>query len=65
MKNQKGFTITELTFVLFYLVMIIGWCANIYKIATNTLPLVEFGMFEVLRIIGIFMFPLGSVLGYF
>lgn len=40
-----------------------GWINNLVKLA-SVAPLEMSGMF-VARIIGIFMFPLGAVLGYF
>lgn len=41
-----------------------GWCANIYKIFSNGFAVAEWGGMEILRIIGVFMAPLGGVLGF-
>lgn len=39
----------------------IGWCLNIYKLATMGLD--PIGLF-VLRIVGLFLAPLGAVIGW-
>lgn len=41
-----------------------GWCANIYKLITGFETLGEMGGLEVARIVGIFIAPLGSILGF-
>jgi hypothetical protein len=41
-----------------------GWIANIVKLVSVDAPLVEFGAMEILRIVGIFLAPLGSILGF-
>lgn len=62
MKKQLGFTIVELLIVLLMLVGGGGWIANIVKLAgSNFDPLT--GM-VVARAIGIFVAPLGAVLGF-
>lgn len=43
----------------------VGWCLNVYKIFTTSVPLAEWGVMEVMRIVGVFIAPLGAVLGYF
>jgi len=43
----------------------IGWGMNVYKIFTIDIPLAEFGIAEVMRIVGIFVAPLGAVMGFF
>jgi len=63
MKNQKGFTIIELLVFLIIPFLAFGWGWNIVKIAGSSFNDVT-GML-VLRIIGVFMAPLGAVLGYF
>jgi hypothetical protein len=42
-----------------------GWCANIYKIVTTGFELASWGGMEVMRVIGIFIAPLGALLGFF
>lgn len=63
MKN--GFTTVELLFCVIFILGAGGWIANIYKIFTVGVPLAEFGIMEVMRIVGVFLVPLGAVLGYF
>ncbi len=67
MKNEGGFTLIELIFgvggIAVFIIGAIGWIINIIVIArTIDLPLT--GLF-VLRIAGIFIIPLGSILGIF
>lgn len=62
MKKQLGFTIVELLIVLLVLVGGGGWIANIVKlVGSNFDPLT--GM-VIARAIGIFVAPLGAVLGF-
>ncbi|AUR89353.1 TMhelix containing protein [Vibrio phage 1.122.B._10N.286.46.F8] len=42
-----------------------GWCANIYKIIDTGFEIAQWGGMEVGRIIGVFVAPLGAVLGFF
>lgn len=64
--KQSGFTVIEAIFALIVLTVgiggAVGWVKNIIKIAGSSfqplLPLV------VIRIIGVFIVPLGAVLGY-
>lgn len=63
--NQKGNAAPEVIGFLIYLVVIVigiwGWVWNIIKIIDHT---GEWGGEMVLRVIGIFMAPLGSVMGF-
>lgn len=62
MKKQRGFTAIELFIVVFVLLGVGGWIANIVKlVGSNFEPLT--GM-VIARIIGVFLAPLGSVLGF-
>ena len=63
MNKQKGFTAVELTVVIVLLAGVVGWIMNIVTIAHANFNEIT-GMF-ILRIIGIFVAPLGAVLGYF
>lgn len=47
-----------------FFIPLFGWVANIYKIAMCNLPLAEWTILEVLRIAGIVIYPIGSVLGF-
>ena len=62
MKNQKGFTTNELVFAVIGLLTIGGWVANIVKLAGSTFDVIT-GML-VLRVVGIFIPPLGAVMGF-
>lgn len=60
--KQKGFTIIELLFSLAFIAGFIGWIMNIVDIVHaihNPITLML-----ILRMVGIFIFPLGMVLGY-
>jgi len=56
-------------FYVFYVLVALcgfgGWVANIYKLITCGLDLAQFGVLEVVRVIGIFLPPIGAVLGFF
>ena len=65
MKNQKGAVDLTLVIIAIWVLGVIGWCANVYKLVTCDLQLSEFGIMEIMRIIGIFIAPLGAVLGLF
>ncbi|WP_145541867.1 hypothetical protein [Yersinia alsatica] len=52
----------------FYVLMFLavgGWIANIYKLATYGFALADWSGMQVARVIGIFVAPLGAVLGFF
>ena len=64
---QKGFTIVEgfgLVWIAFVVAVLVGWVMNIVQLihlsGTATLTL---GI--ILRIVGIFVPPLGAIMGYF
>lgn len=63
MRNkQKGFTIAELVIVILLLVCLCGWIGNIVRLVdVIKQPLTAF---EVLRIVGVPVAPLGVVLGF-
>ena len=63
-KNSQSM-ILVVTCISFFAAFAGGWCANVYKIFTTGLSLAEFGGMEIARIIGIFVAPLGAVLGFF
>lgn len=64
MKNQKGFTLLEVSFTLACVVGLIGWVMNIVELI-NAPVVAQWGAMEVLRVVGIFVAPLGGVLGWF
>jgi prepilin-type N-terminal cleavage/methylation domain-containing protein len=62
MKKQRGFTLVEFLMASLIMLGIGGWIANIVKLAGSSFdPLT--GM-VVLRSTGIFVAPLGSILGF-
>ena len=42
-----------------------GWIANIYKFISGFESLAEITAMQIFRIIGVFLAPLGAVLGFF
>jgi hypothetical protein len=64
MKNQKGFLSFHMVVGLIAILGAGGWIANIVKLVSVDVPLAEFGTMEILRIVGIFLAPLGSILGF-
>lgn len=42
-----------------------GWIANVVKIVTTGFAISQWGGLEVARCIGVFVAPLGSILGFF
>jgi hypothetical protein len=64
--NQSGFTLPELMIFVYFLVVIcaiIGWIANIVRLAGCNFDVI--GAEIVLRIVGIFLAPMGAILGFF
>lgn len=65
MKNsQKGFTISELTFIVIWVLGVVGWISNIVRLVHDFPVINHSTTIVVLRIIGIIFAPLGSVMGY-
>lgn len=62
MKTQKGFTIVELITVIVAFVGFGGWIANIVKLVEIVSDPIT-GMF-ILRCVGIFVPPLGAIMGF-
>lgn len=60
---QRGNAVAGLLLVLVWLVGIVGWGFNIYKIICMDFAAGVTGMM-VARIIGVFIAPLGAVLGF-
>jgi len=63
MKRQLGFTFTDLSLVIIITVITIGWVWNIIKLF-NVLD-DPFSAKIVLRMIGIPIFIIGAIIGYF
>lgn len=64
MKYQKGFTLVELFWIIIFGFGVVGWVINIYKIVNLVIPFTQWGVVEVLRVVGIVFPPLGAILGY-
>lgn len=47
------------------LAAIVGWIMNIFKIIDSGFVLAQWGGLQVARVIGVFMPPLGAILGWF
>lgn len=47
-------------------VMVLGWWVNVYKLVTSvvTLEVVHFTGLFILRVLGIFVGPLGGIMGW-
>ena len=63
MKKQIGYTISEILAVLVVLAGGFGWCWNIVKLIGMNLDPIT-GLL-IVRAIGIFVFPVGMIVGYF
>jgi len=62
-KYQKGFTIFELLMTVLILAGVGGWIANVYKMCKLLGD--EVTAWFLMRLAGIFIPPLGAVLGFF
>lgn len=62
MKNQQGYTIFELLFVIVGFFGVVGWFLNIYKLFGMTITPITMEL--IIRVIGLFT-PVGCVIGYF
>jgi competence protein ComGC len=60
--KQQGFTLFELIFVLLWIAGAYGWVTNIIKLVDTVNDTVT-GLF-IVRAIGIFVPPLGAVMGF-
>jgi hypothetical protein len=67
MFNTKR-SMTEIFYVLAFalgILGLVGWCVNIAKIIQTGFVLADWGGLEVARVIGVFLAPLGALLGWF
>ena len=69
MNKQKGFTLPELGIVIWFFLwagIAIGWVMNLIRLVAvaHAVGLSHMTLFIILRIVGIFAFPLGGILGY-
>lgn len=62
MKKETGFTINQVLVLLLGIVICGGWIANIVKIFGADLS--HFTGIIILRVVGVFVAPLGVVLGF-
>lgn len=63
-RNQQGSATAGLLLILVWIIGLFGWGFNIYKIICMDFAAGVTGMM-VARIIGVFIAPLGAVLGFF
>lgn len=54
-----------ISIVSFSILMFGGWVANIIKLVGTGFTIAQWGGLEVARVIGVFVPPIGSVLGFF
>ena len=59
--KQKGFATTELVYLIIALLGLWGYVWNIVKL----IDAATLGGMELVRAVGIFIFPVGAVLGFF
>ena len=60
--KQKGFTMIQLMIVGIWLAVVGGWIANIVKLIGLSFDPLTLEL--ILRLVGIFVFPLGAVMGF-
>ena len=63
MKTQTGFTLYEVIIAVIVLAGGFGWCWNIVKLIGMNLDPIT-GLL-IVRALGIFVFPVGMIVGYF
>jgi len=63
MRKQQGFSAPELVIAVGVLAGIVGWVMNIFDIVAAVSDPIT-AMF-IIRCVGIFVAPLGAILGYF
>lgn len=61
MFKQKGFTSSETLAAIIGILGVIGWAMNIIKLISNA----AFDFEGIMRVIGIFVAPLGALFGLF
>lgn len=63
-KSQQGHTMVYIIAAIAAIIAIVGYVMNIVKFATGFEEIASMGGIEILRLIGIFFAPLGSIMGY-
>jgi hypothetical protein len=63
-QKSKGFSSHELIIFLVVLLGVGGYIANIVKVFSIGIAIGHWGGMEVIRVIGVFIPPLGAILGY-
>ena len=61
--KKNGYVLAELLVVIVFVVSIVGYTLNIYKLSQCDFNFSKSNRAEVIRIIG-FVTPLGSIIGY-
>lgn len=55
---------TVVLYVVLFVALVVGWIMNLFKVLQISAPMSEWGVMEILRIVGVFVAPVGGVLGY-
>jgi hypothetical protein len=63
-QKSKGFFKVEHIFAIVLLLGLGGYIANIVKVLSIGIAIGQWGGMEVIRVIGVFIPPLGAILGY-
>jgi hypothetical protein len=63
-QKSKGFFKVEHMFAIVLLLGVGGYIANIVKVFSIGIAIGQWGGMEVIRVIGVFIPPLGAILGY-
>lgn len=61
-QQQRGFTLIEFFAVVVFLTLVGGWVANVVKIVGTGFA--DFNGMLIARCIGVFVAPMGAVLGF-
>jgi hypothetical protein len=65
MKNQRGVTLIELIMLFAIIFGAIGWTWNVIKIiAVANAPIADVTVMLVIRIVAVFVWPIGCIVGY-
>lgn len=65
MKNVRGFTSIEMVVAIVAILGAVGWISNIVKLIGTGFAVASWGGMDVARVVGIFLAPLGAILGFF
>lgn len=63
MKNEKGFTLTDLVYFIVGLILVSGWFMNIIDL-TDAPEFSQWSIVWFIKAIGVLVVPLGGVMGW-